>query len=60
APPAAGSDLLRAALAPCAELSELLADIAARTSDESVLIAAQRRQEQAVAHMQAIAARLRM
>ncbi|HYH21946.1 MAG TPA: ferritin family protein [Azospirillum sp.] len=59
APPSARADLLRAALAPCAELSEFLSDIAARAIDEPVFLEAQRRQEQAVAHMQAIAERLR-
>ena len=59
APPAPVADLLRAAIAPCAELSELLADIAASATEEPVLLAAQRRQEEAVAHMQAIAERLR-
>lgn len=59
APPAARADLLRASLAPCAELSELLADIAARATEEPVLLDAQRRQEHSVAHMQAIAGRLR-
>lgn len=53
--PAAPADILRAALTPCAELAEWLADVAAAAKDEDVLLESQRLQERSVRHMAAIA-----
>lgn len=57
--PASAGEILRAAMGPCEELSELLSDIAGQTGDEALMLHAQAAMGRTVGHLVSLAAELR-